>query len=172
MALCMATDMIADMICGDRGKLPIFFRHTAWCKNACNNSHSLCSGPPPPMYAAPPMDMGMPGPGHGPPGPMFGPGMGRPDMPPPFNPQDIPREPNIVQEIVIARRFVGKIIGPGGETAASIRRQAKCGFHVRKENRPDETQIVEISGNPNQVGHVHVWAGPMLHHVFVCCAHG
>lgn len=43
------------------------------------------------------------------------------------------------------------MIGPGGETAKDIRRHAQCHLHVRKEPRPDDMQVVEVSGNAQQV---------------------
>jgi predicted RNA-binding protein YlqC (UPF0109 family) len=70
---------------------------------------------------------------------------------------DLPAEPNILQQITVSRRLVGKIIGPGGETASAIRKAAHCFMHVQKEARPDDTQIVEISGNARQVWRVGAW---------------
>ena len=49
------------------------------------------------------------------------------------------------------KRRTGVVIGPGGETASSIRRTARCQLHVRKEVRPDDTQAVEVSGTAAQV---------------------
>ncbi len=92
--------------------------------------------------------MGLPG---GPRGGRDGPPPGpRGDRGPRFQ-VDLPPEPNILQEIFLHKKMVGKIIGPGGETSAIIRRQARCFMHVRKELLPDETQCVEISGNAAQV---------------------
>ena len=91
------------------------------------------------MYA-PPRD----GPPRGPPGP-GGPPRGGPP------PLEFPPEPNIIQEVQVLRKYVGMIIGPGGEVAGSIRKAARCGLHVRKNDRTEEQQVVEISGNPEQV---------------------
>lgn len=57
-----------------------------------------------------------------------------------------------VQELVVPRRRTGVIIGPGGETASNIRRITRCQLHVRKDVRPDDTQLVEVSGSIGQVG--------------------
>ncbi|KAJ9524986.1 hypothetical protein QJQ45_005910 [Haematococcus lacustris] len=67
-------------------------------------------------------------------------------------PGELPREPSIMQEMAIHKRMIGRIIGPGGEIAANLRRTTRCGLHVRKEvNRQDDTQIVEVSGNAQQL---------------------
>lgn len=58
------------------------------------------------------------------------------------------------QEMFVPRRRTGTIIGPGGETAAGIRRAARCQLHVCKDVRPDDTQSVEVSGTLQQVGRV------------------
>lgn len=66
--------------------------------------------------------------------------------------QDFPPEPRIMQEVIMLRRWVGKIIGPGGETANSIRRAANVQLHVRQERGAGDTQVVELTGTPGQVG--------------------
>jgi len=66
-------------------------------------------------------------------------------------PVDLAPEPNILVEVEIHKRLVGKVIGPGGETAKDIRRHAQCHLHVRKEPRQDDLQVVEVSGNAQQV---------------------
>jgi hypothetical protein len=66
--------------------------------------------------------------------------------------RELPQEPSILQEMVVGRRNIGKVIGPGGEVAASIRKATRCQLHVVPHvNRADDTQIVEISGNAQQV---------------------
>jgi hypothetical protein len=66
--------------------------------------------------------------------------------------RELPQEPSILQEMVVGRRNIGKVIGPGGEVAASIRKATRCQLHVVPHvNRQDDTQIVEISGTAQQV---------------------
>jgi hypothetical protein len=66
-------------------------------------------------------------------------------------PLDLPAEPNILQEVLVARALVGKIIGPGGSTASLLRKEARCFLHVRKDGPAEGPTVVEISGSAAQV---------------------
>eukprot|EP00798_Chlamydomonas_sp_ICE-L_P015909 gene15909-22043_t len=70
--------------------------------------------------------------------------------PPMMGPLELPEEPEVVLEIPVHRSQGGLIIGPGGESAAMIRKKARVQVHVRREVLDNGMQIVELKGSSKQ----------------------
>lgn len=57
----------------------------------------------------------------------------------------------VCRQIPISKNYTGIVIGPGGQSAAHVRKAARVQLHVRRNIQDGGIQVVELKGTQAQV---------------------
>ncbi|PNH05566.1 Poly(rC)-binding protein 4 [Tetrabaena socialis] len=76
---------------------------------------------------------------------------GMPLLPPPGPSGPLPDEPVMLQEVLLAKRLAGVLIGTGGSNVSIVRRESRCKVHVTEVRGPEQMQAVELTGTEKQI---------------------